>query len=102
MIKKIRSAVKNGRMQWQKHAFERMMERSISRESVKNVVKNGSIIEEYREGVPFPTFLIMGWHGKQVLHVVLSYDESVNYCYIITVYKPDLIHFCDDFKTRRK
>jgi len=102
MIDRIRSAIERGHVQWQKHSLERMLERGITREGVKLAVMKGSIIEEYKTAVPFPTFLIMGQHGTQALHVVLSFDEASDYCFIITVYKPDLLHFTEDFRTRRK
>ena len=34
--------------------------------------------------------------------MVAAYDEVNHYSYIITAYKPDLDHFEEDLKTRRK
>jgi hypothetical protein len=34
---KLKIAIENGNIEWQRHAFERMMEREISREVVKKV-----------------------------------------------------------------
>jgi hypothetical protein len=38
------NAVKNGKIEWQTHALERMMKRGISREIVKQVLLKGEII----------------------------------------------------------
>lgn len=95
-------AIQNGSIEWQKHALERMFEREISRDMVKQVLISGEIIEGYSEQRPYPGALFLGWvHGKP-LHVVTALDEFNNFCFIITAYRPDLEHFEADFKTRRK
>jgi hypothetical protein len=38
------NAVRNGRIEWQTHALERMMKRGISREIVKQVLLEGEMI----------------------------------------------------------
>jgi hypothetical protein len=47
-----------------------------------------------------PTFF--GWHGAKPLHVVAALEETSPRVYIITAYEPDLEHFENDFRTRRK
>jgi hypothetical protein len=54
-------AVKNGRIRWQKHALERMLERDIFRNDVKEVIIEGEIIEEYPGDLPYPSVLILGY-----------------------------------------
>jgi hypothetical protein len=36
------------------------------------------------------------------LHVVAALEEPIPRVYIITAYEPDLEHFENDFRTRRK
>lgn len=98
----LKIAIKNGYLEWQRHAFERMMERGISRESVKAVLLTGEIIEEYPDNKPYPSALFFGRIRGNPLHVVAAFDYKSNYCFIITAYKPDLEHFESDYKTRRK
>lgn len=43
----IRQAVIEGRILWKKHALQRMMERGVSRLSVKEAILNAAIIEHY-------------------------------------------------------
>jgi hypothetical protein len=51
---------------------------------------------------PFPSLLIDGRLKDDVLHVVVAFDDIESCCYVITAYKPDLEHFENDLKTRRK
>jgi len=95
------NAVQHGRIEWQTHALERMMKRGISREIVKQVLLDGEIIEDYPDEKPFPTALFLGWFQREPFHVVTALDSLSGYCFVITVYRPDLNHFEPDYKTRR-
>ena len=98
----LKKAIKNGRIEWQKHSLERMMERGITREEVKRVLLEGELIENYREDKPFESGLFLGWIDGKPLHTVASIDSRSDCCFIITVYKPDLKHFEQDYRTRKK
>lgn len=66
-------------------------------------MSDGEMIEEYENDKPFPSCLMFGLNEKkQPLHVVTAMDTNENWCYIVTVYRPDLRHFNKDFKTRKK
>lgn len=99
---KLKAALENGYIEWQRHALERMFERGISREAVKEALKNGKIIEDYPDDVPYPSALFLGWINEEPLHVVAALDSLMGWCFVITAYKPDLEHFEQDYKTRRK
>jgi hypothetical protein len=94
-------AVQKGRIEWQTHALERMMKRGISREIVKQTLLEGEIIEDYPDDKPFPAALFLGWFQGEPFHVVSSLDSLSGYCFVITVYRPDLEHFETDYRTRR-
>ena len=96
----IRQAVTAARIEWQKHAMERMLKRGISRDDVKQAILHGEVIETYPSDYPFPSCLIC-YQGVKPLHVVLAYNDLIQTAYIITAYIPDLTHFENDFKTRR-
>ena len=102
MIEKIKSAVNKGKIEWQKHALERMLERKIARSSVKEVLLTGELIESYSNDKPYASYLVSGRFGLEVYHVVVAYDEKTDTCFIITVYRPDLKYFESDLKTRKK
>ncbi len=101
-LKLLETIIKEGTIEWLKHSLERMMERSITRSEVKDVLLFGEIIEEYPEDKPFPSALFFGMVGDKPLHVVASWDSAGKLCFIITAYVPDLTHFDTDFKTRKK
>ena len=98
---KLLNALKNGCIEWQRHALERMMERGISRDDVKEVLKNGEIIEDYPNDKPYMSALYLGWVKGKPLHVVAALDFLTGRCFIITAYEPDLEHFEIDYKARR-
>ncbi len=100
MFKNICNAVDAGRILWKKHALERMMERSISRNQVKQTITLGRIIEKYPDDSPLPSVLIATFEPEP-LHVVVAYDAESLQCHVITAYRPDLAHFEADFITRR-
>jgi len=95
-------AVKEGRIEWQRHALERMLARDISRRTVIEVVLTGQVIEKYPNQKPYPGALILGWDTGEPYHVVMAFDEINGTCYIITAYRPDRDHFESDYKTRRE
>jgi len=97
----ITDILKDGRIEWQRHALQRMLERDISRNDVKQVLLEGEIIEEYSKDQPFPSFLIPGFlEENKPLHVVAALDKKDGWCYIITAYQPDASRFKDNYKTR--
>jgi hypothetical protein len=98
---RLTEAIQNGLIEWQRHALEKMMERGISREIVKQVLINGEVIEDYPDDKPFPTALFLGWLGGEPFHVVTAFDSLSGCCFVITVYRPDLNHFEPDYRTRR-
>ena len=97
----IRKAVKAGRIQWNRHALERIMERGIKRSVVKRLLLKGKVIEDYPDDQPYPSALFLGYAEREPLHVVAAFDPKSQYCFVITVYRPDLEHFEPDYKTRR-
>ncbi len=97
----LQKVVNEGRIEWLKHSLERMMERGISRNEVKQVLVNGEIIEEYLYDKPHPSALFFGWAHNKPLHVVAALDKNNRVCHVITTYIPDAMHFEPDFKTRK-
>lgn len=102
-VDEIRNAVKHDKYQWRLHALERLAERNISQEKVLKTLLFGECIKEYPDDKPFPSVLFMdNSDPHNPLHVVVSYDEIEQICYVITCYVPDPEYFEDDFKTRKK
>lgn len=97
----LRSAVATGKLQWRRHALERMMERGITREQVRLALVNGEVIEVYPGDKPYQSCLVLHVEGR-ALHVVAAFDPDSGICHVITTYWPDLNHFESDSRTRRQ
>ena len=100
-LDRMRDAARVSRIEWQRHALERMTEREIRRSDALNVILSGELVEEYPDDQPFPSALLLGWIGSRPLHVLAAFDAGSEHAFVITAYEPDLEHFEADFKTRR-
>ena len=97
----MRNALRNGQIEWQRHALERMMERNIRRADALEVLFSGALIEDYPDDQPFPSSLFFGWREVRPLHILAAFDGEKAQVFVITAYEPDLAHFETDLKTRR-
>jgi hypothetical protein len=89
------------RLVFRVHAIQRMYERSISEEEVRIVVETGEIIEDYPADFPYPSRLVLGWHGPRPVHVVVADNTIDRENIVITVYEPDAAEWEADFKRRK-
>ena len=101
-IEKLKIAINAGDIEWRKHAFQRMLERNITRENVKEVVVKGELIEDYEGDKPFPSALFFKVVNNRKIHVVIAFDAKQNKAHVITTYEPTLDIFESDYKTRKK
>lgn len=83
------------------HVFRRMAERGFSPDTIKSVIKNGTVIKEYPDDTPYPSRLILGFEGNRPVHVVSAYHPVDDTEYVITVYEPDSLLWSDNFTERR-
>ena len=90
------------RLVFRVHAIQRMYQRSVSEEAVRNVVVTGETIEDYPDDTPYPSRLVLGWHESRPLHVVVADIADDRENIVITVYEPDLKEWEPDFKRRKK
>jgi hypothetical protein len=98
----LRDALANGRVEWRKHVLQRMAERGILQDVVLQVLIEGERIEDYPDAQPYPSALFMALVEGRRLHVVAAFDQRNEWGYVITAYEPDLDHFEDDYRTRRR
>jgi len=80
------------------HAIERMAQRDVATDEVRDVVTDGETIEAYPDDEPYPSRLVVGWSGDRPLHVLVADDEDRRI--VMTVYEPDPDRWSDDFRTR--
>jgi hypothetical protein len=71
------------------HAIQRMFERRVSEETVRQVLQSGEMIEDYSDDMPSPGGLILGRRGNRPLHVVVAENSQEDELVVITIYEPD-------------
>ena len=84
------------------HAIQRMFERRISGENVRQVLQAGEVIEDYSDEMPFPSKLMLGKRGERPLHVVMAENTRENELVVITVYEPDPSQWKSGSRNRKK
>ena len=89
-------------IEYKGHAITRMLERGITFDEVRAVLKHDDVIRRYPEDTPLPSRLLLGWVEGRPVHVVAADDPGEKITYIITVYEPDAERWSDDFRTRRE
>ena len=82
------------------HAVRRMFMRRIGYNDVRHAIKTGRTIEEYPDDTPYPSRLVLGWVGKQPIHIVVADNLEDNESIVVTVYEPDLFTWEPDFERR--
>jgi hypothetical protein len=50
---------------------------------------------------PYPSRLVLGWHGPRPIHVVVADNEDDKEKVVITVYEPERSEWEADFKRRK-
>ena len=102
VIKLVREAAKK-KILFLPHAVRQMsrLDRMINTSEVRQVIREGEIIENYPEDVRGHSCLILG-HGnnRRPIHVVCS--PKVDYLAVITAYLPGSQEWNDNFKKRKE
>jgi hypothetical protein len=83
------------------HTVERMFDRKISEDDVRNVLLDGEEIEAYRN-TPYPGRLVLGWCGTRPIHVVVDENRDDDELIVITTYEPQLDLWEFGFKRRKQ
>jgi hypothetical protein len=84
------------------HAVQRMFERRIGVETVRQVLESGEMIEDYSEEMPAPGGLMSGKRSRRPLHVVMAENTAENELVVITVYEPDPAQWKPGFTERKE
>lgn len=84
-----------------RHAVEKMFNRGISTDEVKQIAQDGDLIREYPEDQPYPSYLLLGYVNGRPLHVLVAQETEGGPCVVVTAYVPDNTYWLDDYRTRR-
>ena len=89
------------RLIFRAHAIQRMFQRSVTVEDVRQVLATGETIENYPDDTPYPSRLVLGRQGSRPLHVVVAENRAMREIIVVTVYEPDPDRWGSDFRRRR-
>lgn len=99
-INRIKTLCNDATIEVTQHFLMRCQQRGISYGEIKEVIKNGEIIEEYPDDYPYPSCLILGMtvDGRKI-HVVAGVGEMK--LWLITAYEPAPSQWDELFKKRK-
>jgi len=83
------------------HALRQMFNRRIDETDIEEVVQKGTIIEEYPDDTPYPSYLMYRTVRGRPLHVVGAYDKEEGVIIVVTAYEPNPDRW-EEHYTRRK
>lgn len=88
-IEVIRQQITSGNFNLTRHALQRIVERNIDRQEIKETGLNVTIIENYPDDKYSPSCLLLGFtKNNRPLHIQVSRRES-SIVVIITIYEPN-------------
>ena len=71
------------------HAIQRMFERNVSVDELRNIINEGKVIERYKNDSPYPSRLVLGKVNDRSLHIVITENKTEKKMIVITVYEPE-------------
>jgi len=88
---------------WSRHAIAKLVVENFSRQEVERALTSCDIIEDYPVQMrPLPDCLVLGWLvERQPMHAVVAIDEPNDRIFVVTVYRPDLKRWENDYRTRK-
>jgi hypothetical protein len=99
----INEYLKQGNVNFKKHALVRIVERKISIQEVEEALLNCNVIESYSGDKPLPSYLVIGYtKNKRPLHIIVALDKIERYIWIITVYEPNQTIWSEQMTKRKK
>jgi hypothetical protein len=90
------------RLIFRQHAFDQMIARFITEVEVRQVLEVGTMVEEYPNDLPYPSYLILGYVDGRPLHIVASDNEFDKVTIVRTMYEPDAARWDSTFTKRKR
>ncbi len=91
------------RILWSRHAIVELANEHWAREAVEKSLVEAELIEDYpTQHRPLPDCLVLSQlSSDEPLHAVVAVDEANDRLFIVTVYKPNLEEWENDWRTRK-
>ena len=99
-LEEVRIQLSAGEFEFSRHAFKRVVERSIADQEIREVGAQASVIEDYPDDKYSHSCLLLGFTQiRRPLHFQVSLAET-DLVKIVTIYEPDANEWVD-YSTRR-
>lgn len=100
-IEELQTRLTQGKFEFSKHAFKRVIERNIGEAEIAQAGKSAVLIADYPDDKYSPSCLLLGFtQSGRALHIQASRIDS-ELVKIITIYQPDEIEWADNYSRRR-
>ena len=99
-LDEVRKQLSVGEFEFSRHAFKRVVERSITDQDIREAGAHASVIEDYPDDKYSHSCLLLGFTQiRRPLHIQVSLAET-DLVKIITIYEPDSNEWVN-YSTRR-
>jgi len=99
-LDEVRKQLSVGEFEFSRHAFKRVVERSIADQEIREAGAQASVIEDYPDDKYSHSYLLLGFtQMRRPLHIQVSLAET-DLVKIITIYEPDANEWVN-YSTRR-
>ena len=99
-LDEVRKELSVGEFEFSRHAFKRVVERSIADQEIRDAGAQATVIEDYPDDKYSHSCLLLGFTQiRRPLHIQVSLAET-DLVKIITIYEPDPNDWVD-YTTRR-
>ena len=93
----------NEKIYWSFHAINKLRIERLRKAHVEAALKDAVLIEDYQDhGRSLPDCLLLGFIEDNPVHIVAAIDIEIDRIFIITVYRPDIMRWENDWKRRKK
>jgi hypothetical protein len=95
--------VEGKKIRWSRHGITELVNEGWNRAWVEEALQDSEVIENYpMEHRPLPDCLVLGRLATgEPLHAVLALDVINDRLFVVTVYKPSLEDWKNDWRTRK-
>jgi hypothetical protein len=88
---------------WSRHAITEMLQEQLTRSEVETALQDCEVIEDYPAmHRPLPDCLVLGQlPSTHPMHAVIAIDQARDRIFVVTVYRPSVERWEDDWRTRK-
>jgi hypothetical protein len=93
----------NEKIYWSFHALSKLRTAELRKVFIEASLRNAVLVEDYPDhGRPLPDCLLLGFIGDTPIHIVAAIDVNMDRIFIITLYRPDIKRWENDWKRRKR